>query len=50
MTHHPAIYRARRYGTWGQCACGWISAHTYTTVTGAHLAFGQHLLDTRKAQ
>lgn len=40
--HHPTLCRTGRYGCWAECVCGWES-QVYTTVTGAHLAFGQHL-------
>lgn len=42
--HHPELYRAGRFGCWSACHCGWRSRWSYTTVTGAHLAFGEHLL------
>lgn len=44
--HHPSLYRSRRYGTWCVCTCTWQSRH-YTTTSGAHLEYGQHLLATR---
>ncbi|GGM53470.1 hypothetical protein ACFFX1_54875 [Dactylosporangium sucinum] len=42
--HHPELYRAGRFGCWSACHCGWRSRWSYTTITGAHLAFGGHLL------
>jgi hypothetical protein len=43
--HHPELYRAAQLGAWAWCRCGWRSHWSYTTVTGAHLAFGEHLLE-----
>jgi hypothetical protein len=40
--HHPTLYSSGRYGCWATCCCGWGS-RLYTTVTGAHIAFGHHL-------
>lgn len=40
--HHPHLYSTGRHGCWCVCICGWTS-DTYTTTTGAHLAFGEHL-------
>lgn len=45
MKHHPGLYWAGRHGSWSRCSCGWASQYVYTRVTGAHYAFGQHLLD-----
>lgn len=46
MKHHPILYRAGRHGCWSECTCGaWASMYVYTRVTGAHYAFGQHLID-----
>ena len=42
MSHHPTLYRTGRHGCWALCICGWQS-RLYTTTTGAHIAFGQHL-------
>jgi hypothetical protein len=43
VNHHPYLY-ASRFGCWCHCACGTWKSRLYTTVTGAHYAFGQHLL------
>ena len=40
--HHPTLYDAGRHGAWATCACGWKSP-MFTTVSGAHIAFGAHL-------
>lgn len=40
--HHPILYTCRT-GSWSTCLCGWKST-TQTTVIGAHLAFGGHLV------
>jgi hypothetical protein len=40
--HHPELLTAGRHGAWCNCSCGWRS-ETYRSVTGAHLAFGEHL-------
>lgn len=44
MSHHPQLYATRRNGCWSTCSCGWHSVILYTSVTGAHIAFGQHLV------
>lgn len=43
VKHHPTLCRTGRHGCWAHCVCGWQSRR-YTTVTGAHLAFGHHLV------
>lgn len=43
MTHHPTLYRTRCHGCWAGCSCSWTS-RTWTSTTGAHLDFGQHLI------
>lgn len=48
MNHHPTLH-ATRFGCWADCACGWRS-RAYTTAGGAHLAFGQHLLDAGQVE
>jgi hypothetical protein len=45
MSHEPCLYATTRYGCWCHCTCGQWRSRTYTTVTGAHIAFGTHLLD-----
>lgn len=40
--HHPTLCATSRNGCWVNCSCGWGSA-LYTTTTGAHLSFGDHL-------
>lgn len=42
--HHPAIYATGRYGCWGECACGQWQSRAWTTISGVHLEFGEHLL------
>lgn len=42
--HEPQLCASARCGCWAICACGWRS-RLYTTVTGAHIAFGAHLVD-----
>lgn len=41
--HHPTLCSTGRHGCWAYCSCGW-SSKTYGTTTGAHLAFGRHLV------
>lgn len=48
MNCHPTLYRAGRHGCWASCCCGWLS-RTWTSVTGAHLEFGQHLIESEPA-
>lgn len=49
MKHHPILYRAGRHGCWAECTCGqWHTKYVYTTVTGAHYAFGWHLIGRRE--
>lgn len=49
MKHHPQIYKTGRHGCWCCCLCGWRS-RLWTTGTGAHLEFGEHLLaEVRRA-
>jgi hypothetical protein len=43
VKHHFRAMRARG-SAWGDCSCGWQSGQ-FTTVSGAHYAFGEHLLD-----
>ena len=45
-THHPTLYSAGRHGCWACCLCGWKS-DLYTTTSGAHLAFGEHIAGGR---
>lgn len=45
--HRVTLYWTRRYGCWSTCSCGW-SGSRWTTVTGAHGDFGQHLIEDRK--
>lgn len=40
--HDPTLYAARGRH-WASCSCGWQTARNYTAVTGAHLAFADHL-------
>ena len=42
VRHDPALYSTGRHGCWADCTCGWKSG-LYTTTTGAHRAFGEHL-------
>lgn len=44
MRHDPTLCRTGRHGCWATCTCGWESG-LFTTVSGAHQAFGEHLLD-----
>jgi hypothetical protein len=44
--HEPLILTTRRHGSWCTCWCGWKST-AWTSTVGAHLAFGQHLLESR---
>lgn len=44
--HHPTLMSTGRDGCWCTCLCGWTS-DLWTTTTGAHLAFGQHLQEAR---
>jgi hypothetical protein len=44
VKHHPEILSAGRHGAWCNCSCGWRSG-LYMAVAGAHLAFGQHLIE-----
>jgi hypothetical protein len=44
MTHHPALYCTGRHGCWASCCCGWAGRSRWTSVVGAHLEFGQHLI------
>jgi hypothetical protein len=37
--------RTFRRAFWSTCTCGWTSEKHYTTVTGAHYAFGTHLVE-----
>lgn len=41
--HHPTLYATGRHGCWADCHCGW-TGRLWTTVPGAHLEFGQHLI------
>jgi hypothetical protein len=43
MNCHPFLYWTARNGSWCHCLYGWKS-RDWTTVTGAHLEFGQHLV------
>jgi hypothetical protein len=43
VKHDPGLMSAGRHGCWAACSCGWSSG-TYGTTTGAHLAFGRHLV------
>lgn len=45
--HHPTLMTTSRNGSWATCICGWRSA-VVSTTTGAHLAFGQYLLEARR--
>jgi len=49
VNHHPFLAGCRRLGWWSVCRCGWKSRWSYTTVSGAHLAFGTHLLESAHA-
>lgn len=44
MKHHPTLYRTGRHGCWAVCRCGWMGSSSWTTVVGAHLEFGRHLI------
>jgi hypothetical protein len=44
VNHHPLLTSTGRHGCWCVCSCGWRS-RDYTTVSGAHYAFGRHLLE-----
>lgn len=48
MKHHPVLYRYRQryWRCYSACICGWIAEYEYTTISGAHLEFGQHLLES----
>lgn len=45
--HHPFLAGCGRLGWWSTCPCGWRSRWSYTTVSGAHIEFGKHLLEVR---
>lgn len=45
MKHHPTLCSTGRHGCWSTCSCGWAS-RLWTSVVGAHLAFGRHLVTT----
>lgn len=47
MKHELFMLTASRRGCYAVCSCGWRCEVPYTTVSGAHLAFGQHLLTAR---
>lgn len=50
MIHEPMLYASARCGCWCFCTCGWGSG-VYTTVTGAHIAFGTvHLVAIEQAR
>lgn len=44
VNHHPMLAATGRHGCWAVCLCGQWQGRLWTTVTGAHLEFGQHLL------
>jgi hypothetical protein len=48
--HEPLLYWTARHGSWASCTCGRWKSRTWTSVSGAHLEFGQHLLDDRKKE
>jgi hypothetical protein len=51
VRHRPYLLFAGRHGSWCECTCGEWRSRIYTSVTGAHLEFGQHLVDeARKHQ
>lgn len=39
---HPLLTSSRS-GSYAHCECGWRSG-PFTSVTGAHISYGQHLL------
>lgn len=48
MRHHLAMLAiTSRYGCWSVCSCKWESGD-YTTGTGAHIAFGMHLVEVAR--
>lgn len=47
IDHHPVLYQARRYSAWCECQCGWRSPD-YATMSGANLAFDDHLLEVER--
>jgi hypothetical protein len=48
--HEPAPYSTRRYGCWATCTCGRWQSRAWTTVSGAHLEYGLHLLRENRDQ
>lgn len=48
VDHRPGLFSSR-FGAWCRCSCGRWESGLYTTVTGAHLAFGRHLLRVEAA-
>jgi hypothetical protein len=44
MAHHHPVLHSSRAGCWCVCTCGHWRSPTFTTVSGAHLSFGKHLL------
>lgn len=47
MSHHLTLYSAGRHGCWATCSCRAWSSGLWTTVVGAHLAFGRHLIGVK---
>lgn len=43
--HEPQLYWSGRHGSWCFCACGGWRSRAWTTLVGAHLDFGRHLLE-----
>lgn len=44
VKHHPTLHLTGRHGCWITCSCGWPSG-LWRTGHGAHLAYGQHLVE-----
>lgn len=46
MRSHEPMFTVSRYGCNTFCSCGWKTEQFYTTISGAHLMFGAHLIAT----
>lgn len=42
--HDPILASTGGHGCWTTCSCGWTSRR-FVNVHGAHLAFGDHLIE-----
>jgi hypothetical protein len=46
--HEPSLFASRRVGCWATCECGRWRSGQWSSVIGAMVEFGKHLLEEQR--